>query len=156
MDCIYCGKEMQEVKTSLATKCGDYEITINGLKALKCEQCQHQVFDSESVDMIQNLAAGFAESKGKEKPDLLNVEDVAEQLMVSKQTVYNMLKDGRLQAQKVGREWRFHDDDIKRMLQTQTDLSVAARGTKRAESLMDWGTQEERTATITQNQEGEY
>lgn len=128
MKCFYCGNEMQEVNTSLTTKWGNYEITIKGLKALRCEVCDHQVFDGDEVDLIQTLSAGLADSAAKEKPDLLNVEDVADQLKVSKQTVYNMLKDGRLQATKVGREWRFLDSDIKRLIQAPQNLSIAARG----------------------------
>ena len=32
------------------------------------------------------------------------------------QTIYNMVRDGRLQAQKVGREWRFHREKLDQLL----------------------------------------
>lgn len=41
-----------------------------------------------------------------------DIDDVAEYLDVSNQTVYNMIRDKRIKAYKVGREWRFHPSDI--------------------------------------------
>ncbi|MGI6163524.1 MAG: helix-turn-helix domain-containing protein [Bacillota bacterium] len=38
----------------------------------------------------------------KETPEIMDVRDVAEYLRVSTQTVYNLLKSGKLQAAKVG------------------------------------------------------
>ena len=87
---------------------GDYEVTIDGLKAYQCKQCQRVVFQPEVARMIQNITAGLSESQPVNKPDLINVDDVADLLSVSNQTVYNMIKDGRLKATKIGREWRFY------------------------------------------------
>lgn len=41
-----------------------------------------------------------------------DIDDVAKYLDVSNQTVYNMIRDKRIRAYKVGREWRFHPADI--------------------------------------------
>lgn len=38
--------------------------------------------------------------------DIPNLNETADYLCVSKQTVYNMIKDGRIKAYKVGREWK--------------------------------------------------
>ena len=41
-----------------------------------------------------------------------DIDDVAEYLGVTNQTVYNMIRDKRIVAYKVGREWRFYPSDI--------------------------------------------
>lgn len=41
-----------------------------------------------------------------------SLDDAAGYLGVSNQTVYNMIRDGRIKAYKVGREWRFHPSEI--------------------------------------------
>jgi excisionase family DNA binding protein len=41
-----------------------------------------------------------------------SLEEVARYLDVSNQTVYNMIRDNRIKAYKIGREWRFHPADI--------------------------------------------
>jgi len=78
--------------------------------------------------MIQNITAGFADSQVKDKPDLLNLQETAELLRVSNQTVYNMLKDGRLSARKIGKEWRFLKDEVYEAIVGKNTVSVAARG----------------------------
>lgn len=63
--------------------------------------------------------------------DILNLNETADYLRVSKQTVYNMIKDGRIKAYKVGREWKFLRSDIMAYLEsTSSDriLSMAAKG----------------------------
>ena len=50
--------------------------------------------------------------------DILNLNETADYLRVSKQTVYNMIKDGRIKAYKVGREWRFFRSNIMEYLES--------------------------------------
>lgn len=130
MKCINCKKDMTEIITTFNSKWGDYSVTIRGLKAYKCDQCNELVFSPEEVRMIQNITAGFADSSAQEKPDYLNVQEVAELLRVSNQTVYNMLKDGRLSAHKFGKEWRFSKKDVVEAMEGDNPVSVAARGDK--------------------------
>lgn len=47
-----------------------------------------------------------------ELPEVLTLEETAQYLRVSNQTVYNMLREGRIRGTKVGREWRFLRSDI--------------------------------------------
>jgi hypothetical protein len=74
----------------------DYTVAISGIKGYKCDKCDELVFSIEESRMIQNITAGLADSRASEKPDLLNFQEVADLLRVSNQTVYSMLKDGRL------------------------------------------------------------
>ena len=65
--------------------------------------------------------------------DVLNLEETAEYLRVSNQTVYNMIKDGRIKAYKVGREWRFLRQDIAAYMNSSSNtdfMSMAAKGGK--------------------------
>ncbi len=116
MKCVYCNQKMNKVTTSTNTKWGDYEITISGLPAYECPECGEKIFTSQTIDIIQGLAAGIADSTQQDKPNNLNVTETADMLRVSKQTIYNMLRDGRLSAKKVGREWRFDPDEVARTL----------------------------------------
>ena len=119
---------MKETTTTLNSRWGDYSLAISGIKGFKCDSCDELVFSVEETRMIQNITAGLADSKSTEKPDLLNVQEVADLLRVSNQTVYNMLKDGRLSAHKVGKEWRFTKDEVYEAMKGQNPISVAARG----------------------------
>ena len=94
--------------------------------------------------MIQELVRGYADSSIVEKPEVLTVDEVSDLLKVSPQTIYNMVKDGRLPASKVGREWRFNRIEIEKVLKPQeisivdernsisqkgtVEMSIAARG----------------------------
>lgn len=60
---------------------------------------------------IETLRALNERLLGREK-SMWSLEDVAKYLEVSNQTVYNMIRDKRIKAYKVGREWRFHPSDI--------------------------------------------
>ena len=128
MKCFDCGGKMDQVTTSIETGWGDYNITINGVKAHLCEECGQKVYDPEEVKMIQDIAQGFAERKETERPDILNVDEVADLLRVSTQTVYNMIKDGRLPAFKAGREWRFSKKELEKIMKNSSGYAVATRG----------------------------
>ncbi len=76
----------------------------------KCDSYDELVFSVEETRLIQNMTAGLADSKSSEKPDLLIVQEVADLLRASIQTVYNMLKGECLSVSKVGTEWWFDKD----------------------------------------------
>lgn len=129
MKCVFCKQKMNDVITSTCANWGDYEIKISGIPAYECPKCGEKLFSSETVDLIQNIVAGLADSPGKEKPAALNVSETAELLRITNQTVYNMLKDGRLTAKKVGREWRFDSEEVRKLLpESGNNLTIAARG----------------------------
>lgn len=53
--------------------------------------------------------------------DILTLKETAEYLRVSGQTVYNMIRDGRIKAYKVGREWKFFRSDIMAYLESTSN-----------------------------------
>jgi len=77
MKCINCKGDMQEITTTFNSRWGDYTVTIQGVKAHKCDQCDELVFSTEEARMIQKITAGFADSKVKDKPDLINLQETA-------------------------------------------------------------------------------
>ena len=48
--------------------------------------------------------------------DLLTSRQVQELLKVDRITVYRMLQDGRLKGVKIGQQWRFHHNEVERLL----------------------------------------
>lgn len=44
--------------------------------------------------------------------DVMTIDELAEYLQVSKSTLYKLVQDGRLPAQKVGKHWRFYTQSI--------------------------------------------
>lgn len=127
--CYLCGNPLSSRKIDITVNWkGKHPITLSGIPALVCT-CGERLIDDEYVELIQTIAAGVADTSTSCKPDkiLLSTDDVANLLNVSTQTIYNMLKDGRLKANKFGREWRFDSEYIKSLVLDE-DLVVAARG----------------------------
>jgi excisionase family DNA binding protein len=56
---------------------------------------------------------------------ILTLEDVAEYLRLSKNTVYNLSRNGKIPAIRVGNQWRFRMEDIDKWLESQ---KVAKQG----------------------------
>lgn len=135
MECYFCGEQMELKTTSMETGWGKYDLVIKGVTAHVCPGCGNKIYSPEEVKMIQDISQGLSEAKSNtSKPDILNVEEVADLLRVTTQTVYNMLKDGRISATKVGREWRFPRQEIQAILQgdkngqKEQQIRFAARG----------------------------
>jgi len=51
---------MNQIITATCAKWGTYEIKIDGIPAYECPECGQKLFSSETVDLIQNIAAGIA------------------------------------------------------------------------------------------------
>lgn len=49
------------------------------------------------------------------------LEEIAEILHVTRRTLYNYVKDGKLKAIKLGRVWRVTEDALKEFLSTGTE-----------------------------------
>lgn len=45
-----------------------------------------------------------------------SIEEVSQILKVTRRTLYNYLKDGRLRATKIGKEWRVRHQDLEAFL----------------------------------------
>ncbi|OSA88140.1 UNVERIFIED_ORG: DNA-binding protein [Clostridium botulinum] len=123
-----CDHEMEKKITAINTGWGDYKVTVNGISAYVCPECGEMVLDSKDAMMLQKLSKSLEDVKMDDKPDVLNLTEVADLLRVSNQTIYNMIKDGRIKAVKFGREWRFNRKDIDSYINGSYD--IAARNKK--------------------------
>lgn len=121
---------MIEKEIEITSGWGEYELVIKGVKAFVCENCGAISLRAEEVKMMEDLSRGFAERPEEERPDYLNVEETADLLRVSTQTIYNMIRSGRLKGTKFGREWRFLRKNIESLL--QPEHAIAARNTSTA------------------------
>lgn len=118
---------MIEREIEITSGWGEYELAIKGVRAFVCEECGVISLRVEDVKMMEDISRGFAERPEDERPDYLNVEETADLLRVSTQTVYNMIKSGRLKGTKFGREWRFLRKNLESLI--QPDQAIAARNT---------------------------
>jgi len=128
-NCHDCDVEMEKVTTETKTGWGEFEIIIKGIEAYVCPKCGDKVFDYKTTEMLQNLGKSLSKNSNIDHLDILNVEEVADLLRVSQQTVYNMIRDGRLKASKIGREWRLLKRDVESIINnSDNEIMAAARG----------------------------
>ena len=126
--CIECGEQMSLKTISRVFNINGKEIEIRGFEAYVCEKCGEIVYTYEEAQMIERIIRAINENATNDV-SILNLTETAEYLRVSNQTVYNMIKDGRIKAYKVGREWRFLRSDILSYINNSTSESLlAAKG----------------------------
>jgi len=53
--------------------------------------------------------------------DVFNIDELADYLKIPKSTLYKLVREGKIPAQKVGRHWRFHKETIVRWLGNQKE-----------------------------------
>lgn len=126
--CSECGGKMLPHTMSKIFQVNGKEIEIKGIEGYQCKDCGEEVFTAKEIRMIDRLIRAI-----DDRPvlDILNLDETAEYLRVSNQTVYNMIRDGRIRAYKVGQEWRFLRADIMAYLDSTANesvLSMAAKG----------------------------
>jgi PTS system nitrogen regulatory IIA component len=54
---------------------------------------------------------------------LLTIEEVADFLRLSKDTVYRMVQSGKIPASKVGTQWRFRRDEVESWLERNKNVA---------------------------------
>ena len=126
--CDHCHGKMLPQTMSQTFRFNGKEIEIKGIQGYRCESCGNEVYEAKEIRMIDKIIRAMNE---KPAVDILNLDETADYLRVSNQTVYNMIKDGRIKAYKVGREWKFLRADIMAYLESASSdrlLSMAAKG----------------------------
>ena len=71
------------------------EIEIKGIQGYRCESCGNEVYEAKEIQMIDKIIRVMND---KPAVGILNLEETADYLRVRNQTVYNMIKDGRIKA----------------------------------------------------------
>lgn len=129
--CVACGGIMERCTVSTKFKINGKEIEIKGIDAYRCPDCGEEIYTAEEAKMIEGIMR--AVNNNMLPNSVLNLEETAQYLRVSNQTVYNMIRDGRIKAYKVGREWRFLRGDIMAYMDSSSNtdvLAMAAKGGK--------------------------
>lgn len=135
MRCYICDGEMKRVKKDVETTWKGRTILFRGIDVWVCGSCGEEAYEPDDVRLMQGLVQGTLNKP--EHPEIMNVEEVADLLRVSNQTVYNLVKSGKLPATKVGREWRFSRTRILELLAGETaaekEAYLAARKAEEGE-----------------------
>lgn len=129
MECALCDSIMNEEKRELEVKRDGYTLKLSGITAYVCPNCGNIEYMAKDIKMAEKLCMTLSRANIDLKEEYLNVTDMAEELNITNQTVYNMIKDGRLKPIKIGKEWRFYKKDIDIIKNTinNDDFQLAAR-----------------------------
>ena len=65
-------------------------ISNEGVDAYVCPKCGEVILEGKDANMLQKLSKSFSEMEGEQKPDILNLTEVADLLRVTNQTIYNI------------------------------------------------------------------
>lgn len=117
--CKKCSQQFEVKTTSIQSGLGTLTVIIEGITIYVCPKCGDTILQSTDALVLQKFKETLdyerSEVTLKEKdegPEILTLPEVAKMLRVSHQTIYNMIRDGRLKGYKVGREWRFLKKDM--------------------------------------------
>ena len=125
MRCPICGGQMVSKKVDVDETWKGRTITFRGIEAQVCEECREHVYEASDIAMMESLIESTLDKA--DYPEVMNVEEVSRFLRVTPQTVYNMLRDGRIAATKVGREWRFSREAIMSIFDLPTPVLACYR-----------------------------
>lgn len=128
--CYVCGSPMELTTSSTTINLLGKEIEIRGIETFRCTACGEEEYTSQEAKMIECMVDAISKIEVP-KIDVLNLTETARYLRVSNQTIYNMIRDGRIKAYKVGREWRFLRSDIMAYMNNSSNqdfLAMAAKG----------------------------
>ncbi len=54
--------------------------------------------------------------------DVFSIDELADYLKIPKSTLYKLVREGKIPAQKVGRHWRFHKETIDAWLGNRNEV----------------------------------
>lgn len=119
--CSKCLHQFEVKTTSIQSGLGNLKVMIEGITVYVCPNCGDTILESTDAFVLQKLKETLDQknqeievsvAQKEEIPEILTLSEVAKMLRVSHQTIYNMIRDGRLKGYKVGREWRFIKKEV--------------------------------------------
>jgi excisionase family DNA binding protein/YgiT-type zinc finger domain-containing protein len=127
MKCYICGGNMKQTPKDVEGNWKGRTVAFKGLTPWVCEKCGEEAYEPADVDVMQSLIRGTGEAAGA-VPEIMNIEEVADLLRVSAQTVYTLARNGKLPATKIGREWRFSRAKLMGLINSKTSGEESAAG----------------------------
>jgi YgiT-type zinc finger domain-containing protein len=65
--CFFCGTEMEERLISTSAGWGDYNTSVDGIKAYVCTECGEVVYSADEIHRLQEIGKKLAEESGDDK-----------------------------------------------------------------------------------------
>ena len=124
MKCYICGGNMKQTPKDVEGNWKGRTVVFKGLTPWVCENCGEEAYEPADVDVMQSLIRGT--SGTEPAPEIMNIEEVADLLRVSTQTIYTLARNGKLPATKIGREWRFSRVKIMGLINSSSSGEEAA------------------------------
>jgi excisionase family DNA binding protein/YgiT-type zinc finger domain-containing protein len=124
MKCYICGGNMKQTPKDVEGNWKGKTVIFKGLTPWICENCGEEAYEPADVDVMQSLIR--ATSEMEPALEIMNIEEVADLLRVSAQTVYTLVRSGKLPATKIGREWRFSRTKIMGLINSNTSGEESA------------------------------
>ncbi|MDP2873087.1 MAG: helix-turn-helix domain-containing protein [Bacillota bacterium] len=106
MLCRICKEAMEPTVVDFETNWRGYRATFKDLPVIKCVSCGHTLITPDAADLMSDLVDAKL-AANQPVPEVLTVEEAAEFLKLSTQTVYNLQRAGQLPGAKVGSQIRF-------------------------------------------------
>ena len=78
---------MEKIRKDIEANWKGRRVVFRGLEAWVCKTCGEQAYEADDARLMQNLIR--ATELDADQPDVMNVEEVADLLRVSNQTVYS-------------------------------------------------------------------
>ena len=113
--CPNCKSLLTEKETSIEATTNGMEVSMKGIPLYYCEACQSFHLYATDIQPAISLLRPNQPLPVNTANYLYTLEEVANMLRVTKQTVYNMLWKGRIKGQKSGREWRIPATELERL-----------------------------------------
>jgi len=79
---------MEKKAISINTGWGKYKLIVEGVSSYKCPKCGEVVLEGKDAIMLQKLSRSLADLEDQQKPDILNLTEVAKLLTNNNQTTY--------------------------------------------------------------------
>jgi excisionase family DNA binding protein/YgiT-type zinc finger domain-containing protein len=124
MKCYICGGNMKQTPKDVEGNWKGRTVVFKGLAPWVCENCGEEAYEPADVDLMQSLIRGTGDAEPA--PEIMNIEEVADLLRISTQTVYTLARNGKLPATKIGREWRFSRFKIMDLINSNTSGEESA------------------------------
>jgi|GEM_PF-2926011 len=115
MQCVKCGALMEATTIDFDSRWKGQAVTFRNLPAMRCTACGHTNLAIDAGELMADFI-GHKGSIGAALPAVLTVEEAAEYLRISAQTVYNLQRSGQLPGGRVGGQLRFLKSALEELL----------------------------------------
>lgn len=129
--CPICNGDVEDAQITLTYPLKDSFSLCQMVTGQRCLQCKEEFFDDSILQEANNVVKHISALLN----DIIDVSELAAYLRTHENTIYSMVKEGKLPGYKVGREWRFLRTAIDRLLSTFPNEEAAVAQENSPESI---------------------